>query len=98
MSVFSFCMCGCGFCSCGSQLGAVLLQQLETELAEDLQEGQVWVLLFPLMRVPEGKAYPVSERKKQQYKHIKDRFTSWIEQNILFNVNLICYILSPILR
>lgn len=63
VSVFIVCLCGCGFCLCCSQLGAVLLQQLKTELAEDFQEGHVWVLLLSLLWVPEGKTYTVSERK-----------------------------------
>lgn len=45
-----------------SQLGAVLLEQLETELTEDLKEGQVWVLLLSLLCflcIPQCKTYAI---------------------------------------
>ena len=49
--------------SCSLQLAAVLLQQLETELAEDLQEGHIRVLLLSLLRLPKGETYPVPTRQ-----------------------------------
>lgn len=44
-----------------SQLGAVRLQQLKTELAEDLKEGKIQVRLFSLLWVPKCKTYTVPE-------------------------------------
>lgn len=50
-----------------SQLGTVLLQQLETELAEDLEESHIWVLLFSLLWIPKCKTYTVPKNKHKTH-------------------------------
>lgn len=47
-----------------SQLGAVLLQQLETKLAEDLQKGHIRELVFSLLWVPKCETYTVPKSKQ----------------------------------
>lgn len=66
-----------------SQLGAVRLQQLETELAEDLQEGHVRVLLFSLLWLPKCKTYTVPWSKQQTHNSFdkKNKSISQVDKN-----------------
>lgn len=66
-----------------SQLGAVRLQQLETELAEDLQEGHVRVLLLSLLWLPKCKTYTVPWSKQQTHNSFdkKNKSISQVDKN-----------------
>lgn len=46
-----------------SQFAAVVLQQLETELAEDLKEQDIPVPLFSLLWIPKCKTYAIPGHK-----------------------------------
>lgn len=61
------CKCFLGLRISRSHLNAVMLQELETELAEDLEERHVWVLLLSFLWVPEGKTDAIPKRNKQSH-------------------------------
>lgn len=46
-----------------SQFAAVVLQHLETELAEDLEERDIPVLLFSVLWIPKCKMYAIPGHK-----------------------------------
>lgn len=56
-------MTGCFSSFSLSQFAAVVLQQLETELAEDLKERDTRELLFSLLWIPKCKTYAIPGHK-----------------------------------